>query len=128
VDVSGVALTLLAQESARRGLTGLITLVHADLSEWRPPPAGFALVLCTGYWDRGLFPTAAAAVTPGGLLAWEAFTTDAQIERPHLPAAWCLGPGEPATLLPPDYEVISQSNTEPPGKRRLLARRGSPAR
>jgi hypothetical protein len=68
---------------------------------------------------------AAGAVAAGGLLGWEAFTLAAQRERPRLPAAWCLGPGEPATLLPDDFEVISQEDVgaEPAQRRRLLARR-----
>src|SRR5580693_8752605 len=51
VDISEVALDLLAARARRRGLAGLITLVHADLAEWRAAPGGYALVLGTGYWD-----------------------------------------------------------------------------
>ncbi len=125
VDVADVALDLLDREAQHRGLGGLITLVHADLSTWRPPPDGFALVLATGFWDRAAFATAAGAVRPGGLLGWEAFTIAARRARPSLPAAWCLRPGEPAAVLPPGFEVLSQQ--EVPGgrgaRRRLLARR-----
>jgi hypothetical protein len=105
----------------------LITLVHADLGGWRPAPAGFALVLCTGYWDRGLLAVAAGAVRPGGLLGWEAFTTQALRARPGLNPDWCLGPGEPACLLPPGFGVLSQLDAAGDGtKRRLLARRLAP--
>ena len=68
VDVSGVALDLLGQEARRRGLADLITLVHADLASWRPDPAGNALVLCTGFWDRAVFAVATRATAPGGVL------------------------------------------------------------
>ena len=62
----------------------------------------------------------------GGLLAWEAYTAEARRTRPALPAQWCLAPGEPASLLPPDFTVMDQSDVpspECPEKRRLLARR-----
>jgi SAM-dependent methyltransferase len=79
VDASDLALRLLAAEAARRGSSGHITPVHADLRDWRPQPDSFALVLCTGYWDPALFRAAAAAVTAGGLLAWEALTASARL-------------------------------------------------
>ena len=121
VDASDVALGLLAAEARRRHLDGLIRLVHADLASWRPAVSAFALVLCTGFWDRAVFGAAADAVAPGGLLGWEAFTQAARRDRPVLPADWCLGPGEPASLLPPGYEVLSQHDV-PATRRRMLAR------
>jgi hypothetical protein len=126
VDASDVALGLLAKEADSRGLAGLITLVHADLGSWRPEPSGYALVLCTGFWDRALFAAAAAAVVPGGLLGWEAFTAQAQARRasPRLPASWCLAPGEPASLLPDGFRVLEELLLGAAGaRRRLLARR-----
>jgi hypothetical protein len=131
VDVSDVALGLLGAEAERRGLGRLITLVQADLTgtDWRPRPGTYALVLCTGYWDRGAFERGAAAVAAGGLLGWEAFTADARRVRPGLPAAWCLGAGEPAGLLPAGFAVVEQRDlADSPGgaRRRLLARRRSP--
>ena len=126
VDISDAALGRLAAEAGRRGLLDLISLVHADLTAWRPPRDGWAVVLCTGYWDRDLFPAAANAVAEAGLLGWEAFTTGARQARPHLPAAWCLDTGEPASLLPAPFEVLSQQDLphdQAGTKRRLLARR-----
>ena len=122
VDLSEVALGLLGEEAARRGLRDLVTLVHADLREWRPRPSSCSLVLCTGYWDRALFTAAAEAVRPGGALVGEAFTLEARRDRPHLPAAWCLGPDEPASLLPAGFTVADDL---PPGatKRGFLAQR-----
>ncbi|WP_395105812.1 methyltransferase domain-containing protein [Actinomadura sp. SCN-SB] len=121
VDVSEVALDLLAREAEARGLRHLITLVHADLGTWTPPRAAFALVLCTGFWDRAVFGPAVGAVAPGGVLAWEAFTREALRDRPHLPAEWCLGEDEPASLLPDTFTVLLQEDV-PHGKRRMLAR------
>jgi SAM-dependent methyltransferase len=125
VDASDVALGMLADEARRRRLDGLITLVHADLGGWQPVPARYALVLCTGYWEHAVFAAAAGAVSGGGLLGWEALTEAARRGRPQLPAAWCLGSGEPATLLPAGFDVLSQLDVgpEPAAKRRLLARR-----
>jgi hypothetical protein len=126
VDASDVALDLLDREAGRRQVAGLVGEVHADLTLWRPEPASYALVLCTGYWDRDLFAGAAQAVLPGGLLGWEAFTADALRVRPGMPEQWCLRDGEPASLLPAGYQVLSQQDM--PGarsatRRRLLARR-----
>ena len=126
VDISEVALDLLGEQARRRGLGDLITLVHADLAAWRPPPGEYALVLGTGYWDRAVFAAATGAVAPGGVLGWEAFTADARRVRPGLCADWCLEPGEPASLLPDGFAVLGQHDL--PGsdhgtKRRLLARR-----
>jgi hypothetical protein len=106
----------------RRGLGDLITLVHADLSVWLPEPHGYALVLGTGFWASAVFTAAAGAVAPGGLLAWEAYTAAARLSRPSLTPEWCLAPGEPASLLPPDFTVIDQSDTGPL-RRQMLVRR-----
>jgi SAM-dependent methyltransferase len=129
VDISDAALGLLAAEAERRGLLGEISLVQADLTAWRPRPGGYAVVLCTGYWDRGLFPAAADAVAEAGLLGWEAFTTGARRARRNLPAAWCLGTGEPASLLPATFEILSQHDLpddQAGTRRRLLAQRTAP--
>ena len=121
VDVSEIALGLLGDQARRHGLDHLITLVHADLAAWRPHARSHALVLCTGFWDSAVFAVAAQAVADGGLLAWEAFTVEARPSRPSLQAQWCLAPGEPASLLPPDFTLIGQRDRGL--KRQLLARR-----
>ena len=125
VDVSEVALRLLGDQARRRGVDGLITLVHADLSAWSPEPCSYALVLCTGFWLAGVFAAAAGAVADGGLLAWEAFTAGARRARPGLQPEWCLAPGEPASLLPPGFGVLDQSDLPGRDQRLLLARRAS---
>jgi SAM-dependent methyltransferase len=121
VDVSEVALGLLGAEARRRGLGHLITLVHADLSSWAPEPRSYALVLAIGYWDVTVFAAAAAAVTDGGLLAWEALTAEARRRHPDLPSEFCVGPGEPASLLPGGFTVIDQADVPHRARRRLLA-------
>jgi SAM-dependent methyltransferase len=126
VDVSEVALGLLGAEARRRGLGDLITLVHADLSAWQPERRFYALVLCTGFWATAVFTAAVGAVAEGGLVAWEAFTAEARLSRPSLPSEWCLAPGEPASLLPPGFTLLDQSDVpspERPLRRQMLARR-----
>ena len=126
VDISDVALGLLAGEASRRGLGGLITVVQADLGAWCPEPGGYALVLCTGFWDRAVFTTAAGAVVAGGILGWESLTAEARSVRPGLCAGWCVGPGEPAAVLPPGFAVLDQHDVPSAStgaKRLLLARR-----
>jgi hypothetical protein len=124
VDVSEIALGWLDGQARQRGLGHLITLVHADLSDWHPAERSHALVLCTGFWDVATFNAATAAVADGGMVAWEAFTAEARPSRPHLPARWCLGPDEPAVLLPPDFTLLEQHDRGL--KRQLLARRRTP--
>ena len=123
VDISEAALGLLGAEAGRRGLSHLITLVHADLSAWVPEPRSHALVLAIGFWDAAVFRAAAAAVADGGLLAWEALTADARHKHPDLPPEFCVGPGEPASLLPGGFTVIDQADIPHRARRRLLARR-----
>jgi SAM-dependent methyltransferase len=123
VDVSDVALGLLGQEARRRGLADRIDLIHADVAAWRPDPDGYALVLCTAFWDPAVFVAAARATASGGVLGWEAFTDAARPDRPGLPAAWCLGPGEPASLRPAGFDVLGQQDVANGARRRLLARR-----
>jgi SAM-dependent methyltransferase len=127
VDVAETALGMLRDEARRRGLDHLITLVHADLADWRPEPRSHALVLCTGFWDTAVFTAAASAVAPGGLLGWQACTAAARHAHPGLRPEWCLAAGEPASLLPPDFTLIDQH--DPPGRepgtwRQMLAKRG----
>jgi SAM-dependent methyltransferase len=125
VDASDVALELLEAEATRRRLAGNLTLIQADLAVWRPLPASYALVLCTGYWDSStdLFPAAVLSVRPGGALAWDALTLTACRRKPTLPRAWCLADDEPAALLPATWQVLTQYEPADAdgARRRLLA-------
>ncbi len=130
VDISDVALHLLRARARAQRPAGQVAIVQADLDTWRPRKASFALVLCTGYWDRPLFAAAALAVLPGGLLGWEALTTGALRLRPGMPPGWCARPGEPASLLPAGYQVLCEEYLPADGpatRTRLLARAGQDA-
>jgi SAM-dependent methyltransferase len=127
VDASDVALAFLGNEAARRGLTGMLELIQADLAVWRPAAAHYALVLCTNFWDRGAFDVAVSAVADEGVLAWEALTAAAHAARPELPTQWCVGPGEPASLLPAGFEILDQHDVPaPPGQPARKRPRGGP--
>jgi hypothetical protein len=140
VDVSEVALDLLGRAARQDGVADLITLVHADLAGWRPEPGQYALVLCTGFWDRAVFGPVTAGVMSGGVLGWQAYT--ARSQKPvHSTSAYCPGSGrhpassmtvKPASLLPPGFTVMElPDETEPPDemdagcpdRRSMLARR-----
>jgi SAM-dependent methyltransferase len=128
VDISETALQMLGDEARRRGLDSLITLVHADLGAWHPQPGSYALVLCTGFWAPAVFITAVGAVAPGGLLGWEGFTAEARRVRPGLSPDWCLGPAEPASLLPAGFVLLDQHDLpdrERGTRRQMLARRNA---
>jgi hypothetical protein len=125
VDISDAALSLLSEHAATHALAGQLALVQADLETFRPRAASCAVIVCTGFWDAGLFQAAAGAVMAGGLLAWEAFTAGALRMRPDLPPRWCLRPGEPVSLLPARYEVLHEEDLPagaPGTRRRVLAR------
>ena len=126
VDLSDAALRALAAEARRRGVANRIALVHADLAAWRAEPASYALVLCTGYWQREVFRAGAEAVAPGGVIAWEAFTTRVRLDRPTFTLAWCMRDGEPAAQLPDGFEVLDCHDEG--SRRQFIARRGGTAR
>ena len=121
VDIAGAGLVLLDGEARRRGLRSLLNPVQADLAGWPAREQTLALVVCTGFWDRGVFAAAVRATAPGGLIAWEAFTAAILADRPSFPERWCLRDGEPAALLPPGFTVLEQQ--EVPGRRRRLIAR-----
>jgi hypothetical protein len=121
VDIAEAGLVLLDAEARRRGLRSLLNPVQADLAGWAAREQSLALTACTGFWDRDLFTATVRATAPGGLIAWEAFTTGTLADRPSFPERWCLRDGEPAALLPPGFTVLEQE--EIPGHRRQLIAR-----
>lgn len=128
VDIADVALERLTSEAERRGLGARLHLFQADLLTSLTGPLAeqrFALVLATRYWEQAVFPRALDAVAAGGLLAWEAFTLAEQKYRPTFRSEWCLGAGEPASLLGPEFLVLEETERDDgqSATRRLIARR-----
>lgn len=123
LDLSDLALSQLSEEAERRGLAERVTVRHTDLERWQPDGPDYALVLCSFFWSPTLFAQACAAVSPGGILCWQA---PALTDPPssHVRPEWCLAPGEPANLLPPHFEVVHDSDTARGGEvvRTLIAR------
>ncbi|MET7390642.1 class I SAM-dependent methyltransferase [Streptomyces sp. NPDC005529] len=126
-DISDTALDRLSVAAQARGIVDRLTLIHADLTVWSPPSStSYALVLCRFYWDAAVFRRACDWTAPGGMLVWEAPALVAG--RPvHGRAEWCLQPGEPASLLPDPFTVVSDEDLEHHGAvvRRLVAQRAA---
>jgi SAM-dependent methyltransferase len=70
VDISETALREAARRARREHLRG-IRWIAVDLDRWRPPRAGYDVVVNAFFLNRRLFPALRAAVRPGGLLIFE---------------------------------------------------------
>lgn len=106
-DWSPVALEILEQQARAGGVEFArksggepilpcnwgIEAICADLQNAILPDAAFSLILCIHYLERGLMPSMARALRPGGMLLFETYTT-AQL-------AFQGGPRNPAYLLAP---------------------------
>ena len=91
-DVSDVALEQAVAAAAREGLR--LATVRVDL-EAEPLPAGpWDVVLCTYFLHRPLFPALAAALAPGGVLAFAHATRSNLQKHPRPGPAWLLEDGE----------------------------------
>lgn len=112
VDISDVALTALKEEAQRRGLAEQFTFVQADLRDWNPGYAQFAMVLCVRYWEKCVFRSACQALMPDGLIVWETFTTSHLKAHPGFNPEWCLEADEPACLLPSDFKMLWQEDSD----------------
>jgi hypothetical protein len=106
VDISDVALSQLSAEAKRRGIAADIEFVLADTASYDPGEKRFALVLASYFWDGTAFAAACRAVTPGGLLGWEALAYRSPDERPHLP--WRIPHGGLSARLPRRFTVLDE--------------------
>jgi SAM-dependent methyltransferase len=93
-DVSGVALRRCLNAAHQRGLADRLLCVQADLERFRFPPAAFDLVCVFRFLDRGLLPSIAHALKPGGLLIYQTFNRRWLDDHPDAPPAYLLWPGE----------------------------------
>ena len=122
LDVSDVALSQLSAEAEHRGVAARIECVLADAASYDPGQERFALVLATYFWDPAAFTTACTAVMPGGLLGWEALSTEPGAEgSAH---RWRIRHGELSSRLPQRFAMLDERAIVSGHKRstRLLAR------
>jgi tellurite methyltransferase len=119
VDVSDEALQRLSDEARRRRLA--VETLWADLDEFRPPRAGFDLVVDTYFLDRRLWPSMEAALRPGGLIFVETFTVDRRFPPDRaVPRAYLLERGELARAFP-RLDALLYREDEQSGVATLLA-------
>ena len=126
-DLSDVALSILVCEREERGAHGFplpIDVRETDLDADEIPPATYALVLNMLFLDRRLWPAMAAALRPGGLLAFETFVDLPGGRRSEVSPEHLLRPGE----LQASFEALGLTTLlhDEDGQRgttRLLARR-----
>lgn len=125
VDISDVALDLLANQLKEKQLEPRVSLLVEDLNNWQAPKETFSLVLGLKYWDRKCFLTACQTVIKGGIIAWETFNKKHLCYHPHFHPEWCLEKGEPANLLTSDFEILIEQDFDNgfSSTHRLIARR-----
>ena len=90
-DISKVAVSHLAERAGSLGLniqTRVINITAAAL-----PVESYDLVITSHYLDRSLPPAILDATRPGGLICYQTFTAEKQIN---------IGPGNPVFLLQPN--------------------------
>ncbi len=90
-DISKVAVSHLAERADSLGLniqTRVINITAAAL-----PVESYDLVITSHYLDRSLPPAILDATRPGGLICYQTFTAEKQIN---------MGPGNPVFLLQPN--------------------------
>ncbi|MCP2252573.1 Thiopurine S-methyltransferase (TPMT) [Prauserella aidingensis] len=123
VDISDLALAQLRDEAARRGLGSRIDRVCADATATltgEASAARWALVLATRFWDEAAFTAGAAAVAPGGLLAWEALRQHERGAEEEPPQPYRVPHGGLSERLPGGFTVLAERATDT--TTRLLAR------
>ena len=98
VDISAEGLKKASALATKRHVA--ITTIVADLDTYEIPPNTFAVIICTYYFQRDLFPKIVAALKPGGMALIETYTTDHLQYRPRFNKAWLLKPNELLTILP----------------------------
>ncbi|MEW6432243.1 MAG: methyltransferase domain-containing protein [Myxococcota bacterium] len=123
-DVSDVALARARAEADARGLP--LTTALRDVERLGPPPGPWDVVVCFFYLQRDLFPRWPSLLAQGGLLLF-AQPTRTNLERHPKPGSrFLLEPGELATLVPAELEVLSLTEGWTPRdvhEARLVARR-----
>lgn len=129
-DISEVAVSHLAEQAGSLGLNIQARVV--DITAAALPVEGYDLVLTSHYLDRSLPPAIMNATRPGGLICYQTFTADKQID---------MGPSNPDFLLQtdelkafvPDCEILAfrdeshNTNRDDPlaGRAYIIARKAT---
>jgi tellurite methyltransferase len=87
-DISAVALEMLSDAAARKGL--VIHTRQCDISATPPEAASFDVIVVSRFLDRDIIPPLVAALRQDGLLFYQTFTAD---KNPS------VGPSNPAYML-----------------------------
>ncbi len=97
-DLSPVAIERVATQAAERGL--VIDARVRDIQAEPPPAESFDVLCVTHFLDRGLAPTLAAALRPGGLLLYQTFSREVVSDRGPSNPQFRLAPNELLRLFP----------------------------
>ncbi len=99
VDVSDVAVEAVAAAARTRGLA--VAAQRLDLERDPLPKGAYDVVIQFQYLQRDLFAALAEALTPGGVLVAQTFTTpSAGPDEPRMDPRFLLAPGELRTAFP----------------------------
>jgi 2-polyprenyl-3-methyl-5-hydroxy-6-metoxy-1,4-benzoquinol methylase len=112
VDISEVAVQLLAKMAKEKNLESKITLLQADLATWQPKKNSFALVLGLKYWEKSCFLSACESVVKGGFIAWETFNQRHLCYHPCFHSKWCLENDEPRKYLPKNFSILTDQDID----------------
>ena len=126
-ELSDVALRMLAREIERQAEAGAPIAVRPreiDLDSATIPPETYDLVLNILFLDRRLWSGMAAALRPGGLLAFQTFVEAPGNPESEVSPAHLLQPGELRTAFEGfGLETVSYDEAGDRTTARLLARR-----
>ena len=126
-DLSDVALAMLAYEREDRASRGFpldINTREIDLDAAIIPPDSYDLVLNILFLDRGLWPSMAAALRPGGLLVFQTFVEAPGGRVSEVSPAHLLQPGELRTAFEQlGLEIVIYDEAGERATARLIARR-----
>jgi tellurite methyltransferase len=115
VDASAVAIELLQQRAAERGVNVDARVADLELGEFVIEPDAYDLIVVTCYLQRDLFPAMRAGVRVGGLVvAMIAMVDDDPQVKPMKPA-FLLKAGELRAMFD-DWELLHDFEGKPSGQ------------
>ena len=115
VDISYEGLRGLAQHLEAEGLDHQVRLIQADLTQWRPEPQQYDLILVVRYLNRDLIATFWDAIKPGGVVVYRTFHTDWAKLHQDFQRGYLLQPGEFTSLFRGWEWLAYEERRLPPG-------------